>query len=237
MKPETTRRVRRVLWTVSIAVIAVSAVAIVAAIRQGDPSTATASTGLHVATELPEPLPRPRQSAPDTAGNPVALVQPAAGKLSLVYFGYTNCPDVCPLDMAALAAGLRELTPAQRARVRVVFATVDPERDTAATLKPWLAHHDPAFIGVIPPLSQTNATLERLGYAPVTREAMPDGKGYAVSHPAGVYVYTDDGLAHVAFFGVNPPADIAHDLGALLGGWNASKLSAVSNSPESGALS
>lgn len=231
------RRVRRVLWTVSIAVIAVSAVAIVAAMRHGDSSKTTASTGLHVATELPEPLPAPSQSAPDTAGNPVPLVRPAAGKLSLVYFGYTNCPDVCPLDMAALAAGLREMTPAQRARIRVVFATVDPERDTAATLRPWLANYDPAFIGVIPPLSQTNATLQRLGYAPVTREAMPDGNGYAVSHPAGVYVYTPDGLAHVAFFGTNPPADIAHDLAALLNGWDSSRLSALSNPPESGASS
>ena len=223
MKSSTLRRVRLGLWIASGLVIVISAVAIVAALARDDggPDRATDDTvwGLRVATPLAEALDVPAQTAPDTAGNTVPLVDPEPGTLSLVYFGYTHCPDICPLDMAALAAGLRELPADQRDKIRVVFATVDPERDTPDDLRAWLDNYDPAFIGVTPPIEETNATLVDLGYLEVQREDLPSGNGYVVSHPGGVFVFTGDGKAHVAFFGTNPPADIAHDLTELLDDW------------------
>jgi len=65
------------------------------------------------------------------------------GNVLLVYFGYINCPDVCPMSMAAGAAALNALTPAERARTRMIMVSVDPERDTPAKLKDYVAYFHP----------------------------------------------------------------------------------------------
>lgn len=224
-RPVTRPGLRRGLWIASVVVIVISAIAITVAVRRGadDGGRRASDPVFRAATVMPDPLPLPTQAAPDTAGVSTPLAtRPDAGHLSLLYFGYTHCPDVCPLDMASLAAALEELPEAQRAKIRVVFASVDPERDEPAALERWLAAYDPTFIGVTPPLAETNATLAKLGYAAVTTEPIPGSDGYAVSHPAGVYVYTPDGRAHVAFFGTNAPTDVANDLSRLLGGWDPS---------------
>src|SRR6185503_13445772 len=80
-------------------------------------------------------------------GSPFDFRQATRGTLSFLFFGYTNCPDVCPLHMANLAAALEGLPPKARQRVRVVFVTTDPQRDTPERLTRWLANFDSTFIG------------------------------------------------------------------------------------------
>ena len=93
--------------------------------------------------ELPErPLPKAAGGPPggdftlQSAAGPVSLAD-YRGKLVLVYFGYTYCPDVCPTSLAATSEGLKQLTPAERARVSMIFVSVDPKRDTPARLKEY----------------------------------------------------------------------------------------------------
>ena len=70
------------------------------------------------------------------------------GKLALLFFGYTYCPDVCPVHMASIAAVKRDLSVAEQRRMRVVFVTADPRRDTAERLLSWLGNFDPDFVGL-----------------------------------------------------------------------------------------
>ena len=73
------------------------------------------------------------------------------GNVLLVYFGYVNCPDICPVSMAAGAAALNALTPQERAKTRMIMVSVDPERDTPAKLKDYVAYFHPAMIGAVSP--------------------------------------------------------------------------------------
>src|SRR5690606_5395280 len=81
-------------------------------------------------------------------GQPVDLAEAAQGKLSLLFFGYTHCPDVCPVHMTNIAAVLHAFSWARRDSIRVVFVTTDPERDTPERLRTWLASIDSTFVGL-----------------------------------------------------------------------------------------
>ena len=98
---------------------------------------------------MPTPLPTlPRFTLTDTAGHPFSFAARARGKLTYLYFGYTHCPDVCPLTMGNLAVALRHVSPAVRRNVQVVFVTVDPRRDTPRVLRAWLNKYNASFIGL-----------------------------------------------------------------------------------------
>lgn len=212
------------MWIVTGVMVVIAGVFGALAIIQvlSDPGEPTDTVSrLQSANVLADPIEAPRETAPDTTGTSVPLVRSVPGELSILYFGYTNCPDVCPLSMTALAAGMRELSPADRERIRVVFVTVDPARDTPEVLEPWLELQSPDYLGVVPPLEKSNAILKQMGYSEVTTEPMPDGDGYAVAHPGGIFVFTDDGRAHVIFGFKSTPDQIAHDLEVLLDGWKA----------------
>ena len=103
--------------------------------------------------EMPErPIPRAAIAAGgdftlQSAAGPVSL-KDYRGKLVLVYFGYTFCPDICPTSLAATAEGLKQLTPEELARVAMIFVSVDPKRDTPERLKEYAEFFHPAIVGV-----------------------------------------------------------------------------------------
>lgn len=97
---------------------------------------------------LDSPLEKPDLVLTDTSGKKYDLVEKTKGHPTLIYFGYTNCPDVCPLTMANIAVAVKQLPPAERKDLRVVFITSDPERDTPAALKKWLGGIDKDFTGL-----------------------------------------------------------------------------------------
>ncbi len=171
------------------------------------------------AVGLGNPFPNPDIEAPSVDGDVVPLVETAPDGLGLLFFGYTNCPDICPLSMTTLAKALEQLTPQERDRIRVVFATVDPARDTPERLAWWLENQEPSAIGVVPPLEDSDAFITRVGFSPVTFEEVPEGESYAVAHPGGLIVYTSDDLAHVMFMPGTGPDEMAADLRTLLDGW------------------
>ena len=102
------------------------------------------------------------------------------GKIVLLYFGYTHCPDVCPTTLGTLSLALHQLG-ADADKVRVLFVSVDPKRDTPELLKRYVSHFDPAFIGVTGPRAQLDLLTRPLG---IYYAYQDDGDNYAVDHSA-----------------------------------------------------
>lgn len=166
--------------------------------------------------ELPEPLARPDFVFTDTDGQPYDFRARTDGKLALLFFGFTHCPDVCPVHLANLAAVLRDMPSAARRRIDVVFVSADPDRDTPERLREWLDAFDHDFVGLRAPLEQVNAVLEALGTVPA-QHGEPDASGdYGVGHPAQIFAFGPAGPARVVYpFGTRQ-VDWAHDLPRLL---------------------
>lgn len=165
---------------------------------------------------LVDPVPKPAFTLDDTEGQPFQFLERTEGKLTLLFFGYTHCPDVCPVHMANLAAVLNDLSLETRERIEVVFVTADPERDTPERIREWLNAFDRRFIGLRGSLEEVNAILAELRLAPVVH-GQPDADGdYVVGHPAQILAFTPDGLLRAMYpFGTRQ-TDWAQDLPRLL---------------------
>ncbi|MED5617914.1 SCO family protein [Ideonella sp. BN130291] len=136
------------------------------------------------------------------------------GKVTVVFFGYTQCPDVCPTTMAELAEVKRSLGP-QGDKVQGVFVTIDPERDTPALLKSYLHNFDPGFVALRGTPEQTQAAAKefKVFYAKVPGKA--EGS-YTMDHTAGSYVFDTQGRVRLfERYGAGPKA-LASDLQRLL---------------------
>lgn len=165
---------------------------------------------------LPAPWPKIDFSLSATDGHQFAFRQETEGFVTLLFFGYTNCPDVCPVHMANIAAVLRKLAPDIANQVKVVFVSTDPKRDTPQRIREWLDQFDPTFIGLRGPLDDVNAIQQQIGLAPAMMEGS-QGQPYTIGHAAQVIAYTRDGFAHVVYpFGTRQ-VDWAHDLPRLVG--------------------
>ncbi|MEU2788525.1 SCO family protein [Streptomyces sp. NPDC007100] len=97
---------------------------------------------------LDSPLEKPDLVLTDTEGKKYDLIEQTKGHPTLVYFGYTHCPDVCPLTMNNIDVAMRQLPKAEQDDLRVVFVTSDPERDDSAALKKWLGGINKKFVGL-----------------------------------------------------------------------------------------
>ena len=166
---------------------------------------------------LPEPWEKPDFTLADTDGNAFAFGPRTEGFVTLLFFGYTYCPDVCPVHMANLGAVLRRMDPQIAGKVKVVFVTTDPARDTPERLRDWLNGFDPSFIGLTGPLDSVNAIQQAIGLPPSILGELEDGS-YTVGHAAQVVAYTTDNKSHVQYpFGTRQE-DWAHDIPLLVKG-------------------
>jgi protein SCO1/2 len=163
---------------------------------------------------LPEPLPRPDFSLIDTEGGNFDFHARTHGYTTLLFFGYTSCPDVCPVHMANLAAALDLVGWRTRRRVKVVFVTTDPNRDTPERIREWLDRFDSSFIGLRGTADEVAAIQAELKLAPSV--IPPDTTGdYDVGHAGQVLAFSPSGPATVAYpFGTRQ-ADWVHDLPLL----------------------
>jgi protein SCO1/2 len=159
--------------------------------------------------------PAPGFTLTDQDGKPFSLAG-QHGREVILFFGYTHCPDVCPATMAQLAHVYRALSPAQRARVRVAFVTVDPQRDDPRTLKRYVDLFDPAFVG----LTGSEAALDPVyGAYHVWHQRIPGshGSGYLVAHGGSVYLIDPNGDLRVLHDWTDSARSIASDVKELLG--------------------
>lgn len=149
----------------------------------------------------------------DQNGKPRSLSD-FKGKVVLLYFGYTHCPDVCPTTLATLARMRKSLGP-DAGRVQVLFVTVDPARDTPQRLAQYLAAFDPTFVG----LWGNEATIAQTAKAfKVAHEVHRDAQGNEteVDHSSGVYAFDPKGRLRLYINQGEPATDIAHDVRLLL---------------------
>jgi len=164
---------------------------------------------------LHAPYHAPATELTDTDGKPFSLTGSTDKRLTLVFFGYTHCPDECPTTMATLASAMLQLDDADRSNTQVVFVTTDPSRDTGPVIRDWLDHFDDDFVGVTGPLPTIKNVAEQVGVPIAKGRRLPSG-GYDVTH--GTQVLALDGKNQVPVvwtLGTTAP-EFAHDIHQLL---------------------
>jgi protein SCO1 len=134
------------------------------------------------------------------------------GKVVVLGFGYTSCPNVCPVTLAVLAQAHRKLG-ALAGQVQVIYLTVDPERDNTERLKQYLAAFDPTFVGGTGTAAQMAAVRTSYG---VTAEKRGTGSDYAVAHSSFVYLITREGKLRALMPFGHKADDYVHDISMLL---------------------
>ncbi|MGX1475919.1 UNVERIFIED_CONTAM: protein SCO1/2 [Streptomyces canus] len=115
------------------------------------------------ATVLDQPFEKPDLVLTDTKGEKYDLRKETAGKPTLIYFGYTHCPDICPLTMNNIAVAKKQLPKSEQDKLTVVFVTTDPARDTPAELGKWLKGVDSSFVGLTGDFATIQASARTLG--------------------------------------------------------------------------
>ena len=163
--------------------------------------------------ELPErPLPRAALAEGgdftlQAADGPVSL-NDFRGKVVLVYFGYTYCPDICPTSLAATAEALKQLKPEEMARVAMIFVSVDPKRDTPARLKEYAGFFHPAIVGATGTPEEIAGIAKLYGVFYAEQKVENAGGGYLVDHSADTFVISPDGKLVGKIAHATPPDQV-----------------------------
>jgi len=158
---------------------------------------------------------RPDFQLTDTGNRPYDFAGKTRGRATLLFFGYTNCPDECPTTMADIALALRASNAATKRLVTVVFVTTDPARDDAKRIRQWLDRFDPSFVG----LRGTPAEIERAETAagvPPAQAPISKVGSYLVAHASQVAAYGPDDLNHIRYFARATDEDYRADLSRLV---------------------
>lgn len=162
---------------------------------------------------LEPPMDIPDFELMSTAGRPFHLSD-TTGEVTLLYFGYTYCPDVCPLTMADVKQALAGIE--AKDKVNVLFVSVDPERDTPEVLSRYLAAFDPEFVGLTDTMAKTEPVLQAFGAYAEKAAVENSTAGYLVNHTARLYVIDAQGDLRLTYpFGFEP-ADLRADLEYLI---------------------
>lgn len=172
------------------------------------------SDGLH-GIVLPQAYRTPHVALRDTAGSSFDLASSPRRPLTLVFFGYTNCPDICQVVMANLASAVVRLAPAHRKQVGVVFVTTDPKRDTSRVLRTYLARFDPTFEGLTGPLPAIVRAAKGYGI-PIEKGQKLASGGYDVAHGTQVVGVRAGGSAPYVWTQGTSPQQIADDVTKIL---------------------
>ncbi|MGW4033682.1 SCO family protein [Streptomyces sp. NPDC004838] len=170
-------------------------------------------------TLLDQPFAKPDLVLTDTKGKPYDLREQTKGKPTLIFFGYTNCPDVCPLTMSNIAIAEKKLPQADQDKLQVVFITTDPERDTPAELGKWLpSAGDPSFVGLSGDFSKIQAGARQIGIGIEPAQKEKDGSVVSM-HGAQVMAFSPETDKGYVIYGESTTADeYAKDLPKLVRG-------------------
>jgi protein SCO1/2 len=182
-------------------------------VHAGAPATAQGAADTYAGIDLAEPYRRPSFTLTDTTGAPFDFKKATAGRPTLLYFGYTRCPDVCPTTMADIAVALRGLDASLVKQLQVVFVTTDPAYDTSAVLGEYLGRFDADLPQHFTGLTGDQAAIDQAQLATGVPLAEDDGK----QHSSLLLLYGSDDQAHVAFDAGNTARDIASDLRRVTG--------------------
>ncbi len=165
-------------------------------------------------SSLPRPYPMPDVTLTDTAGRPYNLTTSPSRPVTLMFFGYSKCPDVCITVLSDVATALQRLEAAERDHIQVIFVTTDPARDKPAVIRKYLDGFDPTFVGLTGPMATIKQAAGQVGVDIEGMKKLPSG-GYEVGHSsqvigfnrtAGVVLWTPE----------TPIADLKHDFALLV---------------------
>lgn len=181
------------LGAAAAAAVALGACSLDRASAPDDPGGDDAGWG---GTLLEPPFTKPDVTFTDFKGRPFPFLEATKGKLTVLFFGYTNCPDVCPVYLQTMARAREAIGTGPGSRPQVLFVGVDVARDTPAVLEAYLGKIDSTFIGLTGSETEIANAIAHLKMAPVViGEPAADGS-YVVGHPAQVTVFTHDDLCH-----------------------------------------
>ena len=177
------------------------------------PATVSGPDDTYAGLDLVDPYDRPTFTLTDTTGAEYDFAAATAGRPTLLFFGYTECPDICPTTLADVAVALRGLDPEQAAEVQLVFVTTDPATDTPEVLGEYLGRFDAdlptRFVGL-------TGDQESIDEAQLLA-GVPLAEDGGRAHSSLLLLYGTDDLAHVAFDAGNTARDIGDDLRLVLG--------------------
>jgi protein SCO1/2 len=178
------------------------------------PATVSGAGNPYSGLHLQQPYQKPSFTLTDTTGAPYDFAARTGAGPTLLFFGYTHCPDVCPTTMADVMVALRTVDPAVAARTTVVFVTTDPAQDTPPVLGAFLDQFDAdlptQFVGLTGDQGQIDTAQLAAG--------VPLAEDMGKTHSALLLLYGTNGEADVAFDAGNSGRDIAHDLALVATG-------------------
>ena len=172
--------------------------------------------GMHGAV-LTEPYTWPQGSLVDTAGDDVELREGLEKPLTLVFFGYSQCPDICQAVMADLASAMGRLDESEAADVATWFITTDPARDDPAVLREYLDRFDPEFEGFTGELADIVEIAEAV-HVPIEKGPRLPSGGYDVTHGTAILGVTADGVVPILWTEGTSAAKLAEDITVILDG-------------------
>ncbi|MFD8720250.1 protein SCO1/2 [Streptomyces sp. Ag109_O5-1] len=212
--------------TFAAAALLAAATLTLSACGSGDDATSpvtvvSGDTTNKAATVLDQPFEKPDLVLTDTLGKKYDLRAETKGRPTLIYFGYTHCPDVCPLTMSNIAVAKKALSKADQAKLRVVFVTTDPARDTPSELGKWLKGIDPQFIGLTGDFATIQAGARTLGISiEPTHKDKKTGKTVSV-HGTQVMAFSPKTDGGYVLYGENATVDdYTKDLPKIIKGEN-----------------
>jgi protein SCO1/2 len=182
-------------------------------VMQGPPQASDATLLL-----LPEPRVIADFSLVDDDGQPFSLER-LKGQWSLLFFGFTHCPDVCPsalYDLAQVRKTLARNDPEKTNNLQVLFVSVDPERDTPRQLNQYVNYFDPEFTGVTGPEAQLAPLTLQLGIAYRIEDHEPGSQQYNVDHSASILLMNPDGQLHGVFPAPHQSDSMAAEIAAVI---------------------
>jgi protein SCO1/2 len=136
-------------------------------------------------SSLPEPYSMPEVSLTDTSGRPYNLATTPSKPVTLLFFGYTHCPDVCIAVLSDVSLALQRLSPADRDQIQLLFVTTDPARDQEKEIRRYLDRFNPSFVGLTGSMSTIKRAASEVGVDIEGKKKLPSG-GYEVGHSAQV---------------------------------------------------
>ncbi|MFI2608099.1 SCO family protein [Kitasatospora sp. NPDC018619] len=169
-------------------------------------------------TKLAKNFDKPDLQLTDTSGRPFDLRRQTDGKATLLFFGYTSCPDVCPTTMGDIGVAMKALPAEERQKINVVFVSTDPDRDTPTVLRTWLDSMGSDFIGLTGDLAKVKTAARSLGI--MIEDPVVNADGTVTStHGAQVLAFLpSDDKAHVLYMSGTEEKTYEHDLPLLAKG-------------------
>ncbi|MGH8870275.1 MAG: SCO family protein [Actinomycetes bacterium] len=179
--------------------------------------TVAGGSGPYRGTELDGRYRLPSTELKDTQGRPFDLAEDTRRPVTLVFFGYTSCPDVCNIVLANMASALRRAGQVARHEVDMVFVTSDPQRDTPPVIREYLDRFDPSFVGLTARMRTIRKTADTLGVALTGKvdHGSEQASGYEVGHGTQVVAYGRDDRSILVWTADTAVADLRADIREL----------------------